>query len=93
MPHKNETSVYRVTTISEGEIWAIGNEYVAKLRKRNIKARTDVVVEEVNKQHLQVVSETSKHHLHANIVGWPIEKHEQMQHATELANEASLVLP
>lgn len=97
LPHNRETSVFRISYLSELEIWELGNNQVASLRKRRIKARADVevgTIENIGTEKgfadLTVVPETSTHHLHANIVGWPEDESALQMVAVELANKAKV---
>lgn len=99
LPHNGETSVYRISHISDGEVWDLGNDQVAAIRGRTIKARADIKVEAVESigaelgfAELTVVPETSTHHLHANIVGWPESDSAVQMIAVELANMAEVYL-
>lgn len=87
-----EASVYRISNISEKEIWDIGREYVAGPSKRTLYARGNTTAAVITKTGLEIVPETTQHSLHANIVNWPSEKHEQKMLAVEIANEAKLVM-
>jgi len=89
----NETSVYRISNISEKEIWDIGRKYVAGPSKRTLHARGDATAVAITKTGLEISPETTPHPLHANIVNWPSEKDEQKMLAVEIANEATLVMP
>jgi hypothetical protein len=88
-----EASVYRISNISEEEIWDIGREYVAEPSKRTLYARGDTTAAVITKTGLEIVPETALHPLHANIVNWPSEKDEQKILAVEIANEAKLATP
>ncbi|MDX2415851.1 MAG: hypothetical protein QNK19_00100 [Xanthomonadales bacterium] len=88
-----EASVYRISNISEKQIWDIGREYVAVPSMRTLYARGDTTATVVTKTGLEIVPETTKHSLHANIVNWPSEKHEQKMLALEIANKAELAMP
>lgn len=97
LPHNRETSVFRISNLSELEIWELGNNQVASLRKRRIKARADIEVSTIETigmekgfAGLTVVPETSTHHLHANIVGWPEDESALQMVAVELANKAKV---
>jgi hypothetical protein len=99
-PHNGETSVFRISQLSNAEVWSLGNEYVAKQRKRSLKARADIVTDAVmfaglavTGTHLRVVAETSTHPLHANIAGWPEDESAIQMVAVELANRAVLDFP
>jgi hypothetical protein len=88
-----ETSVYRITSLSEKEIWDIGSDYVAKPRNQNLYARGDTKAATIRKTGLAVVPEATPHPRHSNIVSWPSKKHEQKLLAVEIANEATLAVP
>ena len=98
-PHNGETSIFRISQLSDADVWFIGNEYVAKPRKRRLRARADIVTDAVTiagsavtGTHLRVVAETSTHPLHANIIGWPEDESAIQMVAVELANRAVLRL-
>jgi len=94
MPAPNgEASVYRISDITEKDVWDIGREYVAGPSGRTLRARGDTSAVTISKTGLEIVPETTPHHLHANIVNWPTEKDEQKMLAVEIANEATLVTP
>jgi hypothetical protein len=88
-----ETSVYRISGLSEEEIWEIGQEYVANPSSRTLYARGDTPAYVIMKTGLTLVPETTPHPLHANIVKWPSDKDEQKMLALEIVNEAVLALP
>ena len=88
-----ETSVYRISGLSEEEIWEIGQEDVAKPSRRTLYARGDTPANVIMKTGLTLVPETTPHPLHANIVKWPSDKDEQKMLALEIVNEAVLALP
>ena len=88
-----EASVYRISNISEKEIWDIGQEYVAGPSKRTLRARGDTAAAVITKTGLEFVPETTPHPLHANIANWPLQKDEQKMLAVEMANQAKLVTP
>ena len=87
-----ETSVYRITGISDTEIFEIGEMFVANLIGKPLLGRTDIGVLKIFKQRLNVRPEPSPHPRHANIYGWPDERPEQRLIAMELAAEAQLHL-
>lgn len=88
-----EVSVYRISGLSEEEIWKIGREYVAKPRGKTLYARGDTTAAVITRTRLDIVAETTPHPLHANIINWPSEKGEQKMLALEIANEAKLAVP
>ncbi len=87
-----ETSVYRISNISEKEIWGIGRDYVAGPSKRTLYARGNTTAVVITKTGLGIVPETTPHPLHANIVNWPSEKDEQKMLAMEIVNDAKLAI-
>lgn len=93
MPAPNgETSVYRISGLSEEEVWQIGQQNVAKPGMRTLYARGDTPASVIMKTGLTLVPETTPHPLHANIVNWPLVKDEQKMLALEIVNEATLTL-
>lgn len=88
-----ETSVYRTSNVTEHDIWDIGAQYVAKPQSATIKARGDLKAIHIHNIGLLIESEPTPHPLHANIVNWPEEKHEQKMLALQLANHATLCIP
>ncbi|MEE8429944.1 MAG: hypothetical protein V3S16_01720 [Candidatus Desulfatibia sp.] len=89
MPNQNgETSVYRISGISDTEIFEIGKRFVASVNDKPLLGRTDIVVSKVIEQKLSVNPDPTPHHRHANICGWPDEKSEKRLIAIELENHA-----
>ncbi|HAX99291.1 MAG TPA: hypothetical protein DCY12_10505 [Candidatus Atribacteria bacterium] len=86
------TSVFRVSTLSENEIWKIGKDDVAKKREKKLHGRADIKAKDILEVGLAVEPETSSHPLHANIVNWPLEKQKQNLFAMKLAERAKLCL-
>ncbi len=87
-----ETSVYRTSELAEADIWDIGQEYVAQPREKTLYAKGYTTASVIINTGLSVVPETTPHPLHANILSWPSEKHEQKMLALEIANQATLTL-
>ena len=86
-PKNGETSVYRISGISDREVWEIGDREVGLKRDKPILGRADIGASFIIMKGLNVVpSEPPVRH--ANIVGWPEEKSEQRLVALELAAEA-----
>ncbi len=87
-PNKNgEISVFRISGITNNEIWDIGDREVAPKRNRPILGRADINTAIVISNELKVIpSEPPKRH--ADITDWPEEKSEQKQIALELAAES-----
>ena len=75
LPHKNsvDLSVFRISGLSDNEVWTIGREYVQR-GGRPIKARADLSAGAVYENNLEVIPDEQGHELHANITPFPIEK-------------------
>lgn len=84
-----EVSVFRISGLSDEQIWSMGESEVAQRSGRTLNARGDLTVASVEAKQLQVVSDDIPLR-HANIVGWPEEKSEQKLKAIELAASALL---
>ncbi|MBF8262451.1 MAG: hypothetical protein HW387_116 [Parachlamydiales bacterium] len=86
-------SVYRIDGCSEDEISQIDQKYVSGQRtdKKVSKGRADILVRQVRKAQLNVISNPSPHPRHADIVGYSSEAENRMK-AIELAQNAELVL-
>lgn len=89
-----EISVYRTSSLTESEVWAIGEEYV-KRGDRTIKARADLSagdVYDIDFINLEVIPDTQPHELHANIVPIPIDREDRDEVLRELACLSKLVI-
>ncbi len=84
-------SVYRISEISDSEVWEIGQEHV-QTEGRLIKARTDILAGDVYKNNLRVVPDTQPHERHANITPFPADKLTCQRIATKLAHVSKLVV-
>lgn len=90
-PRKNpqELSVYRISTLTENEVWEIGKEYVQG--ENEMKARADFLAEVVYENNLQVITDMRVHELHANIIHLPINREDRDEILRELALASELV--
>lgn len=89
-----EISVYRTSSLTESEVWAIGEEYV-KRGDRTIKARADLSagdVYDIDFINLEVIPDPQPHELHANIVPIPIDREDRDEVLRELACLSKLVI-
>ena len=86
-PKNGETSVYRISGISDREVWEIGDREVGLKRDKPILGRADICASFVITKGLNLVPSEPPIR-HANIIGWPQEKSEQKLVALELAAEA-----
>lgn len=90
-PEDNATSVFRSLSLTEEQIWWLGQTHVATPRKMTLYARADIPVNSVLTLELTVRSDEPPRR-HAIIGGWPAEKDAVMSLAQELAAEATLVV-
>ena len=86
-PKNGETSVFRISGISDREVWEIGDREVGLRRDKPILGRADIGASFVITKGLNVVPNEPPIR-HANIIGWPEQKSEQRLVAIELAAEA-----
>ncbi|MEW5816560.1 MAG: hypothetical protein AB1798_14350 [Spirochaetota bacterium] len=92
LPAPNEeTSVFRISNLSDSEIWRIGDREVAQKRGLPLLGRADISAFKVLSKNLKIIPDNTPPR-HANIVGWPEEKSERMSIALELAENAQLHL-
>lgn len=91
-PADHKTSVFRISDLTDRDIWKIGDrEVVAKRQGKTLHARADLTVRKVREVRLSVdASEPPPRH--ANITSWPQEKSAYMSRAQELAVHARLQL-
>jgi len=92
MPAPNgETSVFRISNLSDNEIWGIGDREVAQKRSQPLLGRADILALHILSNKLKIAPDNNPPR-HANIIGWPREKSEQKLIAMELADNAQLHL-
>ncbi len=89
-PKNNETSVFRISDISDDEIWEIGDS-VGVIREKPILGRADITAAVVMSKDLKIIPEEPPER-HANIIGWSNDLSKQKMIALELASEAQLRL-
>ena len=85
------TSVFAIRSLLEGDVWELGQVFVATPGRRTLRARADTAVRDVKAASLQVVLDNTPPR-HANIAGWPAEKSARKLCAEELAASATLNL-
>lgn len=90
-PRNKRLSVYRTSTLSEEEIWSIGNELVAEPRGKTLYGRADLLAQDVYALQQKVEPETSVHPLHADITPWPDGRADILFLATQLAVRSKFV--
>lgn len=86
-----QTSVFHINGLDEASIWVIGETHVAGPLGKTLYGRGDILAAVVEEKKLGIDYDNTPPR-HANIIGWPTEKHEQKSLAQELAAEAKLKL-
>ena len=89
-PDSEDLSVFRISSLSESEVWAIGRENVQG--ERTLRARADLSAEVVDENNLEVIPDTNAHELHANITSFPTDKSARDRIARKLALASQLVI-
>jgi hypothetical protein len=84
------TSVFRISEISEDDVWIIGRQYVGEPRGKRLLGRAQITAGKVFAQGLQVQLQEPPPR-HAGIVGWPDEQPKQKEIALRLAAEAAFI--
>lgn len=93
LPNKGlQTSVYRISGLTDEDVWSLGDLFVAGPLGTRIAARADIEVTIVVNCGLAVDPDGVPHPGHANIVGWPELRSAQKLVAIKLAEAASCVL-
>ena len=87
-PDSKDLSVFRISSISDSEVWRIGVEGVQG--SRTLKARADLLAEVVYENHLTIIPDTVFHKLHANITPFPLDRIARQIIATKLADASKL---
>jgi len=87
---RHETSLFRISALSDSEIWDIGVAEVATPRNKPLLARTDILAGSVRGHAPLDVIEDEPPPRHAVIVGWPGDKFERMNLQQLLAEDADL---
>lgn len=98
LPKKNEVdlSVFRISDLSESDVWSLGREFVQGEAKP-IKARADLSASAVYDASLEVILDGHGHERHATIARFPKtetveEKKMRRTIATKLALASELVI-
>lgn len=81
-----ETSIFRVINLSPNDISLLSDKARQDRKPKAIAHHTVRHIQEVN---LELEPDNNPER-HANIIGWPKEKHEQQDIARKLANKARL---
>ncbi len=88
--YSEDLSVFRISSLSESEVWVIGRENVQG--ERTLRARADLLAEVVYENHLTVIPDIIPHELHANITPFPADKIARDRIARKLALASQLVI-
>lgn len=98
LPHKRsiDISVFRISELTEDEVWKIGQEYV-HTEERPVKARADLSAAVVYENSLEVVPDEPPQR-HANIGSFPVDngptnRKARRSLAAKLATFSKLVIP
>lgn len=92
LPQRNsQLSVYRTNGLSENEIWAIADQFVAQPRQKAVIARADLPAAAIVEAGLQLNPTDLPHPRHANVVGWAESSSENRLTAIKLAAKAHLI--
>ncbi len=86
----HKTSVFMITGLGETDVWALADQHVAP-KRGPVLARGDLMVSAIVGVGLKVELADPPPR-HANIVGWPLEKHLWKSRAQELAAVATLCM-
>jgi hypothetical protein len=89
-----KTSVYRTEGLSNGEIWAIGDDFVTKQHPEHLPslARADTQIQNAVDADLKIDPDGVPHVRHANIIGWPDSDEARQIKRALLAQSAQLAL-
>jgi hypothetical protein len=87
-----QTSVFRISDLTDSEIWDIGARFVAQKRDKPLLGRADIIASDVLNNSLELKAAPDPHPRHTNITGWPEDKSKQKLIAMKLAANAQLHL-
>ncbi len=91
-PRDLRLSVFLVGGLLAEDIWSMGYGYVAQPQEKTLYAWAELPTSAPAQVGLTLDPDDDPPG-HANITGWPNEKHTQMSHAQELADRSTLRLP
>ena len=90
-PIDNNTSVFRITGLSENDIWLIANTHVTPSQNNTLKGRADINTEDVICHDLGLEPDEPPDR-HLNITRWSDDKSKNKLIAIELVKKAILCL-
>ncbi len=85
----HKTSIFRISELSENQIWNLGDTFVASVINRELLACAELTVAAITSLDLRVQPNEPPIR-HANIDDWPLEKEKWLSLAQELAARATL---
>ncbi len=91
-PTTKNTSVFRIQSLVDKEVWALSADFVEPKRNKLTVARGDLHASSVLEQGLTIQPTLEPHPRHANIENWPTDEIEIKQKTVELSKAAKLVL-
>lgn len=86
---RQETSVYRASGVTSAGLWAICAEHVDN-HATQMKARGTAEAVAFLEKNLSFDADGNPHPRHANVIGWPEEKHARKNLAREIADRMTL---
>jgi hypothetical protein len=90
-PEDNQTSVFRVSELTETEIWNIADCDVTPKQTNTLKGRADIEAEDVRNSTLLLIPKEPPYR-HSHLSGWPDDKSKHKLIAKELEKKANLHL-
>jgi len=88
-----ETSTHRSGGLGRDQVWALAYRYIENLdQKRRLHGRGHCLAAIVTSQALSFDVYGEPYPRHADIAEWPVEEHEQLMLATNIANAMTLDL-
>lgn len=90
-PARMATSVFRTSSLTQEEVWNLGDNVVGRARGLKALASADLRVAAVTALGLSVMPAPEPHPLHADIVAWPAEKERRKDLALLLCQKATIL--
>lgn len=83
---QGKCSVFRTDCLKVQEVWAIGEECVAKARSKLLLGKIDLVAQSAFDCELDIIPDTQIHNRHADITSYPDEPKKVRLIAIKLAD-------
>ncbi|MDA0739196.1 MAG: hypothetical protein O3A59_09635 [Nitrospirae bacterium] len=88
---EGKTSVFRISGLSEQQVWSIAEEKVIPIRNKRLVGRADLLAAVVYNRNLNFSPDVDAASRHADIIEWPDEKEKRRLIAMDLASEAKVI--